>query len=172
MPALIGLGATVVLRSAAGERVLPLEDFYLDYMKKDLRPGEFVAAVRIPRARKGQLIRCYKIAKRYEQDISAVCGAFAIELDGARVRSARVCFGGMAATPRRASAAEKALIGAQWSAAGVARAIQALATDFRPITDFRASQSYRMKVAGNLLLRLVAESSAGGAPASVWSHAG
>ncbi|MGH8311566.1 MAG: FAD binding domain-containing protein, partial [Steroidobacteraceae bacterium] len=120
MPPLICLGATVVLRSGASSRILPLEDFYLDYMKKDLRPGEFVAAVRVARARKGQMLRSYKIAKRFDQDISAICGAFAVELAAGRVRSARVCFGGMAATPKRARAAEEALAGAEWNAAGVA----------------------------------------------------
>jgi len=172
MPALICLGATVVLRSGAVSRNVALEDFYVDYMKTDLRPGEFVAAVRVARARKDQLIRSYKIAKRFEQDISAVCGAFAIELAAGRVRSARVCFGGMAGTPRRAGACEQALIGADWNPAGTGKAIQALARDFQPITDFRASQAYRIRVAGNLLRRFVAETSKAGENTSVWSYAG
>ncbi|MFZ2508459.1 MAG: xanthine dehydrogenase small subunit [Steroidobacteraceae bacterium] len=172
IPALICLDATVVVRSGAGSRNLALQDFYLDYMKTDLRPGEFVAAVRVARARKGQLIRCYKIAKRFDQDISAVCGAFAIELSAGRVRSARICFGGMAATPRRASACEQALVGADWSPAGIRKAVQALAEDFQPITDFRASQAYRTRVAGNLLQRFVSESSHAGGNTSVWSYAG
>ena len=117
MPALICLGTSVVLQSATGSRVLALEDFYLDYMKKDLRPGEFVAAVRVPRALRGLSLRSYKIAKRYDQDISAVCAAFAVELAGGRIRGARVCFGGMAATPRRAENCERALIGSDWNAA-------------------------------------------------------
>ncbi|MEX1994844.1 MAG: xanthine dehydrogenase small subunit [Steroidobacteraceae bacterium] len=172
MPALICLGASIVLQAAAGSRSLPLEDFYLDYMKKDLRPGEFVAAIRVPRARPAQVLRCYKIAKRFEQDISAVCGAFAIEVAGGRVRDARVCFGGMAAIPKRARACEQALIGADWSADGVKPAVAALATDFQPITDFRASQGYRLRVAGNLLRRLADEASQGAADLSVWGHAG
>ncbi len=158
MPALICLGALVVLRSAQGARELPLEEFYLDYMKKDLRPGEFVAAVRVPRARAGQVLRSYKIAKRYDQDISAVCGAFAVDLAGGRVRAARVCFGGMAAIPKRAQACEQALIGAEWSAATAKRAARALARDFKPLSDMRASQEYRAQVAGNLLERLYVES--------------
>jgi len=171
MPALICLGATIVLRSATGTRTLPLEDFYLGYMKKDLRPGEFVAAIRVPRARPSQIVRCYKIAKRYEQDISAVCGAFAIEVVGGRVQSARVCFGGMAATPRRASTCEQALTGADWTVAGIEPAVAALSNDFQPITDFRASQDYRQRIAGNLLRRLVAETSQGTTDLSVWGHA-
>ena len=172
MPALICLGAAVVLRSGADSRSVPLENFYVDYMKKDLRPGEFVAAVRVARARKGQIVRSYKIAKRFDQDISAVCGAFAIELAAGRVRSARVCFGGMADTPRRARTCEQALIGADWSPAGIGKAVQALAKDFQPIEDFRASQAYRIRVAGNLLRRFLAELSQADGNTSVWSYAG
>ncbi len=172
MPALICLGATVVLRAGASSRILPLENFYLDYLKKDLRPGEFVAAVRVARARKGQTLRSYKIAKRFDQDISAICSAFAVELAAGHVRSARVCFGGMAATPRRATACEQALLRAEWSPAGIARASQALAKDFQPITDFRASQAYRLRVARNLLQRLYVDVSQAGENTSVWNYVG
>jgi xanthine dehydrogenase small subunit len=172
MPALICLGARVLLQSAAGRRELPLEDFYLDYMKKDLRTGEFLRALRVPRAKAGMLLRSYKIAKRYDQDISALCGAFALELAGGRVRSARVAFGGMAATARRAPACERALAGADWTPAGIAAATKALAADFKPITDFRATREYRARVAVNLLSRMLAETTERGAAASVWSHAG
>lgn len=172
MPALICLGASVVLRAGTASRVLPLEDFYLDYMKKDLRAGEFVAAVRVPRARKGQMIRSYKIAKRFDQDISGVCAAFSVELASDRVRAARVCFGGMAATPRRANACERALIGAEWSPAGITRAAQALTKDYQPITDARASQAYRMRVARNLLQRFYADASRSGEATSVWTYVG
>lgn len=172
MPALICLGATVVLQDADGTRSLPLEDFYLDYMKKDLRPGEFVAAIRIPRARPGRVVRCYKIAKRFDQDISAVCGAFAVERVAGRVQGARVCFGGMAATPRRAGACEAALTGTELEPAAIGRAVAALAADFQPISDFRASQAYRLQVAGNLLRRFASEVLQPEVDASVWSHAG
>jgi xanthine dehydrogenase small subunit len=172
MPALIALGASVVLRAGVATRVLALEDFYLDYMKKDLRAGEFVAAVRVPRARKGLVFRSYKIAKRYEQDISAVCAAFAIELADGRVRAARVCFGGVAATPRRAQGCEQALAGAEWNAASIARAAKALTRDFQPITDMRASADYRQRVAVNLLQRFHADVTHPGVPVSVWTHVG
>jgi xanthine dehydrogenase small subunit len=172
MPALICLGATAVLGAGASARVVPLENLYLDYMKKDLRPGEFVCAVRVPRARQDQHVRSYKIAKRFDQDISAVCAAFAVELAAGRVRAARVSFGGMAATPKRAKACEQALTGAEWNANSIARAVQALSKDFRPITDLRASQDYRVRVAGNLLQRFYADTAAGGEPTSVWSYGG
>jgi xanthine dehydrogenase small subunit len=171
MPALICLGSSVVLQSTAGTRVIALEDFYLDYMKKDLRGGEFVASVRVPRARKGLALRSYKIAKRYDQDISAVCAAFAVELAAGKVRAARVCFGGMAATPRRGENCERALIGSEWSSTTIARAAQSLAKDFQPITDMRASHEYRQRVARNLLTRFHADL-AQGRSTSVWSYAG
>ncbi|MGH8309270.1 MAG: xanthine dehydrogenase small subunit, partial [Steroidobacteraceae bacterium] len=160
-----------VLRSSAGMRELALEELYLDYQKTDLRPGEFVAAVRVPRARAGLALRSYKIAKRFEQDISSVCAAFAIVLEKDRIRTARVAFGGMAAVPKRASACEQALTGGEWNARTIARAAQALAKDFRPLTDMRASADYRARVAGNLLTRFHAEVS-GRDGTSVWSHAG
>jgi len=169
MPALIALGASVILQAGAKARRLPLEEFYLDYMKKDLRAGEFLVAVRVPRAREGRLLRSYKIAKRFDQDISAVCAAFCIELRGAKVKAARVAFGGLAATPRRALKCEQALIGAQWDA-GVAKAARALAKDFKPLTDMRASEHYRAQVAANLLQRFHAEVSHPDQPVSVWSH--
>jgi xanthine dehydrogenase small subunit len=172
MPALICLDAAVVLQGKDGSRTLPLEAFYLGYQKKDLQPGEFVASVRVPRARAQLELRCYKIAKRYEQDISAVCGAFAIEVADGRVRLARVCFGGMAEVPRRAPACEQALAGSELNEAGIEPAIAALAADFNPISDFRASHGYRQRVAANLLRRLVAEMSAGELPTGVWNHAG
>jgi xanthine dehydrogenase small subunit len=170
MPALITLGASVLLRSASTAREVPLEDFYLDYQKKDLRPGELVAAVRVPRARRELVLRSYKIAKRFEQDISSVCAAFAIEVANDRVRAARIAYGGMAAVPKRARGCEQALVGAEWNERTLARAAQALAKDFRPITDMRASADYRTRVAANLLTRFHADAS-GQRETSVWGHA-
>lgn len=154
-PWMLALGSTVVLRSAAGQRVLALEDFYLDYQKKDLLPGEFIEAVRVPLPAGGADLRfrTYKLAKRFDQDISAVCAAFALQLDGNIVRSARIAYGGMAATSRRALQAEAALLGRPWDEATLAAAMDALAQDYRPLTDMRASSGYRMQTAQNLLRR-------------------
>ncbi len=171
MPALICLGATVELQSATQSRSIALEDFYLGYASKDLGPGEFVAAVRIPRAREDRLFRSYKIAKRFDQDISAVCAAFSLEMAAGRIRSARVCFGGMAATPRRANACEQALRGAALNPEAIGNAVRALTQDFQPITDLRASREYRLRVAGNLLRRLVLDTSQSGGNTSVWNYA-
>lgn len=153
MPALIALGAEVVLRRGRAVRALPLDAFYLGYQKTALEPGEFVAALRIPRPRPNQRFRTYKISKRYDQDISAVCAAFALEIENGRIGRARVAFGGMAATPKRAAHAEEALTGAAWDEACARQAVQALANDYAPLTDMRASGGYRMKVARNLLWR-------------------
>ena len=153
MPVLIALGATVVLRRGAVERTLPLEDLYLDYRKTALARGEWVAAVRIPAPREGRLVASYKVSKRYDQDISAVCAAFAIDVRAGRVEGARIAYGGMAATPKRAAHAEAALAGRPWDASAVESAIAALSRDFAPLGDMRASAAYRATVAANLLKR-------------------
>lgn len=157
MPALIAIGAEVVLRHGDRTRVLPLEALYLGYQKKDLAPGEFVQCVRIPLARgplDGHLLRAWKISKRQDQDISAVFAGFSIVHHHGIVSSARLAFGGMAGTPKRASHAEAALIGRPFDAAALSDARAALALDFQPLSDMRASAEYRMNVAQNLLTRL------------------
>ncbi len=161
-PALIALGARLVLAKAVPDglsrRDIPLEAFFLDYRKQDRREGEFVEAVIVPRPRPDALIHVSKISKRFDEDISAVCGAFLLRLDAAgRIAEARLAYGGMAGTPRRAGAAEAALTGRAWDEAAVNAAIAALASDFTPLSDMRASAGYRLTVAGNLLLRFLIE---------------
>ncbi|MFC0133825.1 xanthine dehydrogenase small subunit [Massilia eurypsychrophila] len=153
MPWLIALGAELVLRGPAGVRAMPLEAFYLGYQKKDLQAGEFVQAVRVPMPRAGVQFRTYKLAKRFDQDISAVCAAFALRIDGGVVAHARIAFGGMAATPQRAARTEALLQGRQWSEATLREAMAMLAVDYAPLSDMRASSGYRMKAAQNLLRR-------------------
>jgi xanthine dehydrogenase small subunit len=160
MPWLITLGAQVVLNGSAGQRLLALEDFYLGYQKKDLRPGEFVQAIRVPLPQLDQQFRTYKIAKRFDQDISAVCAAFAITLDGDKIANARIAFGGMAATPKRAAQTEAVLNGQLWNEATLQAAKAMLAQDYAPLSDMRASSEYRMKVAQNLLRRFWLETRA------------
>lgn len=157
-PALIALGATLVLRKGAVTRDIPLEDYFLAYGKQDRAPSEFVEAVIVPRPDPATLYRVFKLSKRFDQDISAVCGGFALTLKDGVVENARIAFGGMAATPKRAAACEAALIGRPWSEATVEAAAAALASDFRPIDDMRASAAYRLTAAQNLLRRLFAES--------------
>ena len=152
-PWMIALGAEIVLRSDKGQRVLLLEKFYLDYMKKDWQPGEFVEAVRIPLPRQNLQFRTYKLSKRYDQDISAVCAAYAITLENGIVRDAHIAYGGMAATSKRAPLAEAALNGQPWNEATLKAAMAALAEDYKPLSDMRATANYRMKTAQNLLRR-------------------
>jgi len=153
MPWLIALGARVVMGSADGTRELALEDFYLGYQQKDLRLGEFVQALRVPLPRADVRFRTWKLAKRFDQDISAVCAAFAVTLDGAAIVDARIAFGGMAATPKRAANAEAALRGQAWSEVTLRAAMDALSSDYTPLSDMRASNTYRMRTAQNLLRR-------------------
>ncbi len=150
-PALIALGATLHLRRADEMRSMPLEHFFLEYRKQDRRPGEFVAGVSFPEF--APALRCYKISKRFDQDISAVCGCFNVVVEGGVVTSARIAFGGMAGVPKRASGAEAALVGKPWTEATVEAAAEAMAGDFVPLSDMRASAGYRMLVAQNLMRR-------------------
>jgi xanthine dehydrogenase small subunit len=160
MPALIALGATVHLRKGTARRTLPMEAFYLGYQKKDLAPGEFVESVRVPAPQSGYRYAAYKISKRKDQDISAVCLGISVQVQAGRIVSTRIAFGGMAAIPMRAHAAEQALQDQPWAEASVRRAMSALAQDFAPLTDVRATRSYRSAVAANLLLRFWLESQA------------
>jgi xanthine dehydrogenase small subunit len=156
MPALIAVGAKVVLRRGETQRTIPLEALYLDYKKQSRGIGEWVEAIIVPaRTAQGvQHIRAYKNSRRNEQDISAVFAAFAIGLDGGVVTRCRIAYGGMAGTPKRALHAEKALLENGWSEASVHAAIESLRQDYTPMTDMRASAAYRMQIAQNLLLRL------------------
>ncbi|WP_209426218.1 xanthine dehydrogenase small subunit [Pararhodobacter sp. SW119] len=154
-PALIALGAVLHLRKGPARRSIPLEDFFIDYGRQDRAPGEFVEAVSFPR--QPDRLRAYKISKRFDQDISAVCGCFSIRLDGQTVREARIAFGGMAGIPKRAAAVEAALTGRPWIEATVEAALPAFAEDFQPIDDMRASADYRLRSARNMLRRYFLE---------------
>ncbi len=150
-PALIALGATLHLRRGDEMHAMPLEAFFLEYRKQDRRPGEFVAGVSIPTSAPD--LRCYKLSKRFDQDISAVCGCFNVTLADGVVRSARIAFGGMAGIPKRAALAEAALLGQPWSLATVEAAAAAMVGDFIPLGDMRASAAYRLTAAQNLMIR-------------------
>ncbi|MDH2325704.1 xanthine dehydrogenase small subunit [Cereibacter sp. SYSU M97828] len=162
-PALIALGAALHLRRGDAVRQIPLEDFFLEYRRQDRLAGEFVEAVTIPAA--APTLRCYKISKRFDQDISAACGCFNLTIEGSIITDARIAFGGMAGIPKRATAVETALIGQPWSLATVTSALPAFATDYQPMTDMRASAEYRLEAARNLLVRYFHDLS--GEPVSV-----
>jgi xanthine dehydrogenase small subunit len=177
-PVLIALDASVELRRGERVRSMPLRELYVDYMKNRIEAGEFLQAIVVPLNR-AQQVRAYKLSKRFDCDISAVCAGLSIELDTPAgsadplVRSARFAFGGMAAIVRRAAGAEAAVVGKPWNEANVAAAQKALAADFTPLTDMRASADYRARTAQNLLRRFWLETRARDpVPASrlsVWS---
>lgn len=156
-PGLIAAGAKLALMSSRGRRVIELEDYFIAYGKQDLRPGEFVEQILLPIPDDARLFATYKVSKRIEQDISAVCGAFSLSVDNETIRDARVVFGGMAEIPKRAADCEQALTGQPWNEQTICSAMQALSNDFTPITDMRASAGYRMRVAQNLLQRFYFE---------------
>jgi xanthine dehydrogenase small subunit len=156
-PCLMALGASLMLRQGDARRQLPLQDFFLAYGKQDRRPGEFVEAIRLRKPEGGWVFCAYKISKRFDQDISALLGAFHIKLDDGKVADVRIAFGGMAAIPKRAIAVETALRGQTWSAATIDKAVTLFAQDYQPIADMRASAAYRDKVAANLLRKCFIE---------------
>lgn len=156
-PLLIALGAQIVLRKGETRRTLALEDYFIDYRVTARQESEFIEKIIVPRANARQVFRAYKVSKRLDDDISAVCAAFRLHVENGAIVEARVAFGGMAAIPKRAAACEQALIGAPWTSATMERACAALADDFTPLSDFRASKEYRLLSAQNLLRKYFIE---------------
>ena len=164
-PAFIALGGSVELKRANSSRAQKLENFFIAYGMQDRSASEYVSAVVVPKLKSDEIFRAYKVSKRFDEDISAVMGAFKLTLEGRKVASARIAYGGMAPTPKRASAAEAALVGADLDdPATWAPAKKAIADDFSPISDMRASAAYRSEVAANLISRLLVEISGLSAP--------
>lgn len=157
-PPFIALGASVTLRRGKETRDILLEDFFIEYGKQDLKSGEFVQSIFVPALCDDDKFAIYKISKRRDEDISALCGAFNISLDKeGKVASCRIVFGGMAGTPLRASNVEKALLGNIWNEATIEKAATSFPDDYQPLSDWRASADYRMNVAKNLLRRFYLE---------------
>lgn len=156
-PLLIALDAQVVLRQGERQRVMPLEDYFIDYRITARQDSEFIEKIIVPRASNDWAFRAYKVSKRLDDDISAVCAAFNLSIEDGVVSGVRIAFGGMAAIPKRARACEAALRGKPWDQAAIERACQALAEDFTPLSDFRASKEYRLLTAQNLLRKYFIE---------------
>jgi xanthine dehydrogenase small subunit len=159
MPLLIALRASVVLASVRGQRELPLEQLYTGYRKNVMASDEVLAYVRVPHPQTNEQMQAYKVSKRFEDDISAVCLAINLQVEDGQITHASIGAGGVAATPVRAVQTEAALVGEAWSQATVARAMEVLKSEFTPISDMRASAAYRREVLGNLLQRFWLESS-------------
>jgi xanthine dehydrogenase small subunit len=158
-PALLALDAAVVLRRGDTRRSVKLDDFFTGYRRTVLAPGEFIERIDVPIPTPGEIFRCYKVSKRFDQDISAVCAAFRLRLVDGIVRDIRTGFGGMAATPARAIAVEDALKGRKWNEATIRMAQVVMDNAFTPLSDMRASAAYRRTVARNLLLKCYLETS-------------
>ncbi len=158
MPLLIALGASVVLMSVRGQRELPLEQLYTGYRRNVIAADEVLAWIKVPKAVTGEWSRVYKISKRFDDDISAVCLAINLRIENGRVSHASIGAGGVAATPVRASKTQAALLGQAWTQATVQQAMHTLRGEFSPISDMRASSAYRVQVLGNLLQRFWLES--------------
>ena len=156
-PLLIALGAQIALRQGNTRRILPLQDYFLDYKVTARQEAEFIEKIIVPRAQANQAFRAYKVSKRLDDDISAVCAAFSLTIVDGVVTEARIAFGGMAAIPKRASACEAALVGSAWYPGVIERACNALGEDFTPLSDFRASKEYRLLTAQNLLRKFFLE---------------
>ena len=174
-PPLIALGARLVLRRGAERREIALEDYFIDYGKQDRQPGEFIETIVLPLHGPDSQLRCYKVSKRFDQDISAVLGAFHLRIEDGQVAAARICYGGMAGTPKRALSCEAALIGQPWTEATVQQGRVALDSDFTPMSDQRASADYRLRVAKNLLTKAFHETGAAPPPTRLvgtgsWAH--
>ncbi|MBI1214967.1 MAG: xanthine dehydrogenase small subunit [Alphaproteobacteria bacterium] len=171
-PPLIVLGARITLRSKSGARELPLEDFFLEYKKQDRQPGEFLEKIFVPEKPQTVLFKTYKLSKRFDQDISAVCAAYALDVQGGKIVAARIAHGGMAGTPQRASETEAFLQGRDWNEETVRGAQALLEKDYRPMTDMRASAQYRMDAAKGLLYRFFLETTAPEAQTQVYGYGG
>jgi xanthine dehydrogenase small subunit len=157
-PALIVLGATLDLRHGAVRRSIPLEDYFIAYGRQDRAAGEFITGIRIPKLKPSQAFRCYKISKRFDQDISALMGAFCFDLADGKIAGAKIAYGGMAGIPKRARQTEAAVAGLRLSdERALLGALPALAEDYQPIDDHRASAAYRMATAGALLQKAFRE---------------
>jgi xanthine dehydrogenase small subunit len=157
MPALIAVGTRVRLRRGDQQREMALQDLYLDYMKNALQEGEFIEAIFVPLRDDTQLLRCYKLSKRFDQDISAVCAAFALRLEGEQIDEICIALGGMAAIPKRAAQTEQWLRGRSWDEATAREAMDRLSAEFTPLSDMRASADYRSRATVNLLYRFYLE---------------
>ena len=170
-PVLIALDAQINLRKGDDNRIIPIEDYFVDYKVTSQQKSEFIQSIIIPKAKDNSHLKVYKISKRFDDDISAVLAAFNLEIDGDVIISTRIAFGGMAGIPKRAANCEKALNGQPWTQNTIETAMAALATDFTPMNDVRASAQYRMQVAQNLLQKAFIEMTQPNTNTGVFYHA-
>ncbi len=164
MPALMVVDTMLVLRCGDRKRPMSINDFYLDYQKTALQPGEFLERVLVPLRNSDTEVQSYKVSKRFDQDISAICGAYSLRRNATGIADIKIAYGGLAAVPKRAVKCEADLTGRVWNEVTVQAGIEALEFDFSPISDMRSSAEYRQRVCGNLLKRFYLDSSGNAQP--------
>ena len=156
LPLLLSLDAKIVLQKISNKTVLPLKKFFISYRKTRLKKGEFIHSIIIP-IFKNNIFKAYKISKRVDDDISTVCASFNLEIINNKIKSVKIAYGGMAPIPKRAINCEKTLVNSSLSEESFNKAMKKLEMDFAPIDDMRASKSYRMEIAKNLLIKCFLE---------------
>lgn len=161
-PVLLSLDATLKLAGPSGERVMPLADFFVGYRQTQLQAGEVIVSVTIPKATTPgtdrRLAQSYKIGKRGTDDISIVAAAFLVDVDANnQILHARLGYGGVAATPARATEAEAFLVGKPWNHSTIQSVKPILQDAFTPLTDLRGSAEYRKRLVVNLFEKFFSE---------------
>ena len=156
LPLLLSLDAKVVLKSIKKNKIIPLNDFFIDYRKTKLKKDQFIDSIRIPIFPKN-IFKAYKVSKRFDDDISSVCASFNIEVVNKKIKNIKIAYGGMASIPKRAKHCEKLLLHSPITEQVINKAQEFLKKDFKPISDMRASRQYRMEVAKNLLRKCFLE---------------
>ena len=155
LPLLLSLDAKIVL-DGVKKIEISLNDFFVGYRKTKLKKGQFIYSIKIPIYKKN-IFKAYKISKRFDDDISSVCGSFNLELKKNLIKKVKIAYGGMSEIPKRAINTEKILNNSNFSELNFFKAIKNLEKDFNPIDDMRASKEYRMEVAKNLLMKCYLE---------------
>ena len=152
LPLLLTLDAKVVVQGINQKKIFSINEFFISYRRTKLRKGEFIYSIKIP-FNKDNIFKAYKISKRFDDDISSVCGSFSFSIKKNKITKAVIAYGGMSEIPKRASAIEKKLINSDFSENTFNKALYLIDRDFSPIDDMRASRNYRLTVAKNLLLK-------------------
>jgi len=150
LPLLLALDSQIVLQGIKKNKILPINDFFINYRKTKLKEGQFIHSIRIPIYNKN-IFKAYKISKRFDDDISSVCAAFNLLIENKKIKKIKIAYGGMAAIPKRALSCERVLLNSSITKHVINKAKKALEKDFLPISDMRASGKYRKIIAKNLL---------------------
>ena len=156
LPILLSLNAEILIESPNKRKVLPINNFFIGYRKTKLKKNEFIRSIKIPLFKKN-IFKAFKISKRFDDDISSICGSFNFEIKNSKINQVYIAFGGMSAVPKRAKACEAILRNKPLTINTFVKAKDYLEKDLNPIGDMRASKEYRLEVAKNLLIKCFLE---------------